>query len=170
MIEVSGSLFENEPTLLVHLNILGKRRERKPTSTGFSSAIRKLLNCGSVLPTFVACLNSPQIKLMEGFTASLRRPTILQLIPRVVDRVDERIKCRSSHFDWSWHQLTPHPARLLETKAACLFRLCENATVVGRLHQNLLNQLDIVRNCSFTDPISPDNFAADFICADTYTR
>ena len=23
-------------------------------------------------------------------------------------------------FKWSWHQLTPHPARLLETKAACL--------------------------------------------------
>ena len=167
MIEVTGSLVENEPALLVYLKILGKSRERKPACTGFPSDVPNFLNRGSVLPSFVACLNSRQIKLLEGFAASLCRPTIPQLIPSVLHRINERIKCRGGPFKWSWHQLTPHPARLLETKAACLFRLCENTTAFWRREQCLLDQLDVVRNLSFGNAVPPGNFAADFICSDS---
>jgi hypothetical protein len=43
-IEIAGSLVENEPTLLIDLNILRKARERKATSVGLSADIPKLSN------------------------------------------------------------------------------------------------------------------------------
>jgi hypothetical protein len=44
MVEIARSLVENEPTLLIDLNILGKRRERKAGSVGLSADIPKRSN------------------------------------------------------------------------------------------------------------------------------
>src|SRR3954447_23590469 len=165
LVEVTGSLIENEPTLLVDLNILGKPRERKPPRAGLPSDVPKRLNCRSVLPSFVARFNSPQINLVEGFTASLCRPTLLQLIPGIVGRINQRIKGRGGSFERSRHQLAPPPARLLEPKAACLFRSCGGAATFRRLDQDLLDQLDVLRKFSFDHAMPADDFAVDLVCA-----
>jgi hypothetical protein len=44
MIEVSGSLVENEPALLVNLQVLGKPRERKTAGVGLSSDVPEPLS------------------------------------------------------------------------------------------------------------------------------
>src|SRR3954454_8773808 len=166
MVEITGALIENEPTLLVDLNVLGKSRERKAARAGLSPDVPELLNRRIVLPNFVARFDSPDVSLVEGFTASLCGPTLLQLIPSIVDRVNQRIEASGYGFKRSRHQLTPHPPRLLEAKAACLFRFGDDAALFRRFQQRLLDQFDVVGDFVFDDAISAGGFATRLIGTD----